>query len=154
MEFMAIVDAKARAPSGCAAVGIYENGDLGIAARQIDKQLAGMITSLHGRGEFSAKVGDTLMLPLPSGSTAARLLLVGLGSRAAFGRKQYRKALLACAQALGKTGAGDAIVYLAMEAVPELDVQYRARMVAEIFSSQAYKIPDLKTAPKAKPRRL
>ena len=154
MEFIAIVDAKARAPSGCAAVGIYENGDLGIAARQIDKQLAGMITSLHGSGDFSAKVGDTLMLPLPSGSSAARLLLVGLGSRAAFGRKQYRKALLACAQALAKTGASDALVYLALESVPELDMQYRARIVAEVFSSQAYKIPDLKTAPKPKARRL
>jgi len=69
MEFMSIVDAKARAPAGCAAVGVYENGDLGIAARQLDKQLAGMITSLHGSGDFSAKVGDTLMLPLPSGAT-------------------------------------------------------------------------------------
>jgi leucyl aminopeptidase len=154
MEFMSIVDAKARAPSGCAAVGIYENGDLGIAARHIDKQLSGTITSLHGSGDFSAKVGDTLMLPLPSGSTAARLLLVGLGARAAFGRKQYRKALLSCAQALGKTGASDAIIYLALESVPELDVQYRARMVAEVFSSQAYKIPDLKTSPKPKARRL
>jgi leucyl aminopeptidase len=154
MEFMAIVDAKARAPSGCAAVGIYENGDLGIAARHIDKQLSGMISGLHGSGDFSAKVGDTLMLPLLPGSPAARLLLVGLGTRAAFARKQYRKALLSCAQALGKTGASDAIVYLAMESVPELDVQYRARMVAEIFSSQAYRIPDLKTSPKPKARRL
>jgi leucyl aminopeptidase len=154
MEFMAIVDAKARAPSGCAAIGIYENGDLGIAARHLDKQFAGVITSLHGSGDFAAKIGDSLMLPLPPGSTAARMLLVGLGSRATFGRKQYRKAVLCCAQGLAKTGAGDAIVYLAMESVPELDVQYRARVIAEVFSSQAYKIPDLKTSPKPKPRRL
>ena len=154
MEFMSVVDTKASAPSGCAVVGIYENGDLGIAARQIDKQFAGVLTKLHGSGDFSAKVGDTLMLPLPPGSTAARLLLVGLGTRAAFGRRQYRKALLSCAQALAKTGANDAIVYLAMETVPELDLQYRARMVAEVFSSQAYKIPDLKTSPKPKARRL
>src|ERR1700733_4069384 len=154
MEFMAIVDAKARAPSGCAAIGIYENGDLGIAARHLDKQFAGVITSLHGSGDFAAKIGDSLMLPLPPGSMAARMLLVGLGSRATFGRKQYRKAVLCCAQGLAKTGAGDSIVYLAMESVPELDVQYRARVIAEVFSSQAYKIPDLKTSPKPKPRRL
>jgi len=41
-----------------------------------------------------------------------------------------------------------------MEPVPELDIQYRARIVAEVFSSQAYKIPDLKTSPKPKARRL
>jgi leucyl aminopeptidase len=154
MEFMAIVDAKARAPSGCAAIGIYENGDLGVAARQIDKQLQGFITDLQGSGDFAAKLADTLMLPLPAGSNVSRLLLVGLGARAAFGRKQYRKALLSCAQALAKTGAADATIYLAMEQVPELDIQYRARIVAEVFSSQAYKIPDLKTSPKPKARRL
>jgi leucyl aminopeptidase len=154
MEFMAIVDAKARAPSGCAAVGIYENGDLGAAARQVDKQLEGLITRLQGSGDFAAKLGDILMLPQPLGSAASRLLLVGLGTRAAFGRKQYRKAILSCAQALAKTGAVDAVVYLAMEPVPELDILYRARIVAEVFSSHAYKIPDLKTAPKPKARRL
>lgn len=151
---MAIVDAKARAQTGCAAVGIYESGDLGIAGRHLDKQLAGLIVGLTRSGDFAAKLGDTLMLPLPAGSSAARLLLVGFGTRASFGRKQYRKALLSSAQALAKTGADDAVVYLAMEPVPELDVQYRARIVAEVFSSQAYRIPDLKTSPKPKARRL
>jgi leucyl aminopeptidase len=154
MEFMAIIDAKARAPSACAAVGIYENGDLGVAARQVDKQQEGLITRLLGSGDFAAKLGDSLMLPLPAGSAASRLLLIGLGTRAAFGRKQYRKAILAGAQALAKTGAGDAAVYLAMEPVPELDIQYRARIIAEVFASQAYKIPDMKTSPKPKARRL
>jgi len=154
MEFMAIVDAKARTPAGCAVVGVYENGELGLAARQVDKQLAGMITNLLGSGDFAAKLGDSLMLPSPAGSAASRLLLIGLGTRAGFGRKQYRKALQCSAQALAKTGAADAVVYLAMEPVPELDMQYRARIVSEVFSSQAYKIPDLKTSPKPKARRL
>jgi leucyl aminopeptidase len=154
MEFMSIVDAKVRAQAGCAAVGIYENGDLGVAARQIDKQFEGLIAGLHASGDFAAKLGDSLMLPLPSGSAAARLLLIGLGSRAAFGRKQYRKALLSSAQALAKTGAKDAVVYLALEAVADLDMQYRARIVAEVFSSQSYKIPDLKTTSKPKARPL
>jgi leucyl aminopeptidase len=154
MEFTAIIDAKARDAAGCAVVGVYENGDLGVAARQLDKQLAGLITGLHGSGDFAAKLGDVLMLPLPAGSAASRLLLIGLGSRAAFGRKQYRKAVQASTQALAKTGASDAIVYLAMETVSDLDTQYRARIIAEAFSAHAYKIPDLKTAPKPKARRL
>jgi leucyl aminopeptidase len=154
MEFKAIVDAKARLQTGCAVVGVYENGDLGIAARQIDKLFDGLIAKLHGSGDFAAKLGDSLMLPLPAGSAASRLLLVGLGTRAGFARKQYRKALHASAQALAKTGASDALIYLALEHVPELDMQYRARILAEVFASQAYKIPDLKTNAKAKPKRL
>ena len=78
------------------------------------------------------------------------MLLIGLGPRTGFGRKQYRKALQAAAQALGKTGAVDAILYLALEENGEVDILYRARMAAEVFSVQAYKIPDLKTGPKAK----
>jgi leucyl aminopeptidase len=153
MEFMAIVDAKARSGAACAVVGVYENADLGLAARQIDKQLGGLITKLHASGDFAGKLGDSLMLPLP-GSAVARLLIIGLGSRAGFGRKQYRKALQSSAVALAKTGAADALIYLALETVPELDVQYRARIVAEVFSSYAYKVPDLKTSAKPKPRRL
>ena len=154
MEFVAIIDGKARATAGCAVVGVYENADLGVAARQIDKQQDGLIAGIQAAGDFAAKLGDTLMLPLPAGSNASRLLLVGLGSRAAFTRKQYRKALQSSAQALAKTGAADAVVYLALEPVPELDMAYRARILSEVYASQAYKVPDLKTAPKPKPRPL
>jgi leucyl aminopeptidase len=80
--------------------------------------------------------------------------LVGLGTRASFGRKQYRRALQAAVQALGKTGAADAVVYLALEQVGDLDAEYRARGVAEVFCSQLYRIPDLKTVAKPKPPRL
>ena len=153
MEFKAIVDVKAHEVADCAAVGVYEQGDLGIAAGHIDAQI-GMIAKLHSSGDFAAKLGDTLLLPAPAGAAARRVLLIGLGPRATFGRKQYRKALQATAQALGKTGATDAIVYLALEEVPDLDLSYRARMVAEVFCVNAYKIPDLKTNAKPKAAKL
>ena len=133
MEFKAIIDGKARQETGCAVVGVYDNGELGKAARQIDTQLGGLIAKLHAAGDFAAKLGDALLLPTPAGAAAARVLLIGLGSRSGFGRKQYRKALQAAVSSLGKTGASDAIVYLSLEEVADLDVQYRARIVAEIF---------------------
>ncbi len=154
MEFKAIIDAKARSAADCAVVGIYEDGDLGIAARLIDAQLSGLIGKLVKEGDFGAKLGDVLLLPGPAGAAAARVMLIGLGARSNFGRKQYRKALQAAVQALGKTGSSDAVVYLALETVADLDVQYRARGVAEIFCSQLYKIPDLKTGKKPKKRLL
>jgi leucyl aminopeptidase len=154
MEFKAIIDAKARNQAGCAVVGIYEDGDLGIAARQIDAQLGGLIGKLHKDGDFAGKLGDILLLPKPAGAAAARVLLIGLGTRSGFGRKQYRKALASTVQALGKTGTADAAVYLALEKVADLDVQYRARAVAEVFCAQLYRIPDLKTAVKPKAPRL
>jgi leucyl aminopeptidase len=154
MEFKAIIDAKARNDAGCAVVGVYEDGDLGIVARRVDAQLNGMIARLRADGDFSGKLADVLLLPTPAGAAAARVLLIGLGSRAGWGRKQYRKALQSAVQSLGKTGASDAVVYLAMEQVADLDVQHRARIVAEVFCAQLYKIPDLKTAAKPKAPRL
>ena len=105
MEFTAIIDAKARQDTSCAVVGVFEDGELGVAARRIDAHLNGTIRKLQGDGDFAAKLGETLLLPTLSGTTAARVLLVGLGSRAGFGRKQYRKALQSAALSLGKTGA-------------------------------------------------
>jgi leucyl aminopeptidase len=154
MEFNAIIDAKARTAAGCAVVGIYEEGDLGIAARQLDAQLGGLIGKLHAGGDFTGKLGDTLLLPAPVGALAARVLLVGLGPRGGFGRKQYRKSLQSSAQALAKTGVKDAVVYLSLEDVADLDVHYRARAVAEVFRAQFYKIPDRKTSAKPKAPRL
>ena len=154
MEFTAIVDVKARDTADCAVIGIYEQGDLGVAARHVDEQMGGALARLHGSGDFAGKTGDVLLLPAAAGAAASRVLLIGLGSRAAFGRKPYRKAVQAAAQALGKTGATDAIVYLALEEVADLDILYRARMVAELFSVQAYKVPDLKTAAKPKAPKL
>ncbi len=154
MEFKAIIDAKARHEAGCAVVGVYEDGDLGIAARRIDAQLNGMIGKLRGDGDFSAKLGEALLLPAPAGAAAARVLLIGLGNRSGFGRKQYRKVLQSTVQSLAKTGASDAVVYLALEQVGDLDVQYRARIVAEVFCAQLYKIPDLKTGARPKTPRL
>jgi leucyl aminopeptidase len=154
MEFKAIIDAKARHEAGCAVVGVYEDGDLGIAARRIDAQLNGMIGKLRGDGDFSAKLGEALLLPAPAGAAAARVLLIGLGNRSGYGRKQYRKALQSAVQSLAKTGASDAVVYLALEQVGDLDVQYRARIVSEVFCAQLYKIPDLKTGTRPKTPRL
>jgi len=154
MEFTAIADLKARAPTECAVVGVYENGDLGLAARSLDAQLGGLIGYLHERGDFAAKLGDSLLLPQPAGAARARVLVVGLGPRAGFGRKQYRKALQAGVQALAKSGAGDAVVYLALEDGMHVDMQYRSRMVAEVFCAQLYRIPDLKSGAKPAPVKL
>jgi leucyl aminopeptidase len=154
MEFNAVIDAKARNAAGCAVLGIYEEGDLGSAARHVDAQMGGFIAKLHSGGDFTAKLGDTLLLPAPTGAMAARVLLVGLGPRSGFARKQYRKSLQSSAQALAKTGVKQAVVYLSLEDVADLDVNYRARAVAEIFRAQFYKIPDRKTGARPKASQL
>ena len=154
MEFKAIVDPQAKSAAACAVVGVYEDGFLGDAAHRLDAQLHGLIAKIYASRDFAGQLGDTLLLTRPAGAKAARVLLVGQGPRRKFGRKQYRKAVQAAAQALLKTGAADAALYLAMDAEFDLDAYTRARQVAEIFSGQTYRVPTLKSGPKAKPARL
>ncbi len=154
MEFKAIVDVKAREAADCAVVGVYEQGDLGAGARHIDAQTGGMIGNLHDSGDFAGKLGDALLLPLPAGAAAARVLLIGLGAKPTSPASSIAKRCRPRRKSLSKTGAVHAVVYLTLEDVTDLDVPYRARMVAEVFCVHAYKIPDLKTAPKPKPPKL
>lgn len=154
MEFKAIVDPQVKSTAACAVIGVYEDGFLGDAAHRLDAQLHGLIAKTHAARDFAGQLGDTLLITRPAGSKAARVLLVGMGSRRKFGRKQYRKAVQAAAQALLKTGAGDAALYLSMDAEFDLDAYARARIVAEIFGGQNYRVPTLKSGPKPKPARL
>jgi len=151
MQFQ-VVSGPAAATSGdCAVVGIFEGGALGAAARIADKALDGRIASLVKRGDFAAKLGDTLLVADLPGAKIARVLLVGLGTRPAFGRRQLRRALTAGLQAVTRTGARSVSLGIANEPVRGLDAYTRGRMVAEIARLALYRIPDLKTSAKPAP---
>ena len=75
------------------------------------------------------------------------MLVVGLGKKGAFGRKQYRKALVGAFGALAKTGARDAVSYLG-EAVAVPDAYYDARLAAEAFGAALYRIPAIRSTRK------
>jgi leucyl aminopeptidase len=154
MDFKAIVDPLARGVSGCAVIGVFEGGDLGATAAGLNGKIGRLVGKLHASGDFAAKAGDSLLLTRTAGLRAARVLLIGLGPKSSYARKQYRKSIATAAHALAKTGAVDATVYLAADARSDLDVEYRARIVAEVMQAQLYKIPDLKTAKKPKAPRL
>ena len=107
MEFKAIVDPKARSAAGCAVVGVYEEGDLGSggpAHRCADRRARS--AGCRRAAISPARLGDTLLLTAAGGRrAAARCCWSASGRAPAFGRKQYRRALQARAQALAKTGA-------------------------------------------------
>ena len=77
-----------------------------------------------------------------------RILLVGLGSKSGFGRKPYRRAIYAATQWLAKSGAGNAVSWLAADGVPGLDAYYAVRHAVESVNNALYRTPDLKTAKK------
>ncbi len=148
MELFAVSGSAVAERTECAIVGIFEKGQLSEAAEQFDRKLGGRLKRLHKRGDLPGKFGEVLVLPEPKGGPADRLLIVGLGARSAFGRKQYRRALAAAVAAVGRTGARSAVSYLSQEDIAGTDDYYRGRTAAEVVGAAHYRIPDLKTSKK------
>jgi leucyl aminopeptidase len=154
MEFQAQAGASRRARTDCAVVGVHERGELTGEAIALDRALGGRLARILKAGDFAGRLGEALLIPDLGTGPAARVVLVGLGSRKSWGRRSYRRALLAAAQAVLRCAARDAWVTITAEPVPDVDAYYRARFVAEAFGQAAYKAPALKSARKPPAPRL
>jgi leucyl aminopeptidase len=151
MELHAVSASVVRQRTDCAIVGVYEKGLLSAAASELDGRLAKQLSRLVKQGDLRGKLGETLLISEPKAVQTGRVLLVGLGAKDKFGRKQYRKALGAALSAVGKTGSVRATSYLSQETVAATNAYYVGRCTAEVVANQIYKIPHLKTGKQAPP---
>jgi leucyl aminopeptidase len=145
MRFFAVSGSAAQQRTNCAIVGIYESGALSAAAAQIDAVLGGRIARLVKRRDARGKPGEALLLDV-EGARCERVLLVGLGRKDSFGRKQYKKALVAAANAVARTGARDAVSFISTEPVSETDAYYRGRLAAEAVGGALYRVPAIRSS--------
>ena len=145
MRFYAVSGSAAQQRTDCAIVGLYESGALSAAATQLDAALGGRIARLVKRRDTRGKAGEVLLLDVEDGH-CERVLVVGLGKKDAFGRKQYKKALAAAAAALARTGARDAVSFLSVEPVTETDAYYRGRLAAEAVGGALYRVPAIRSS--------
>jgi leucyl aminopeptidase len=147
MRSFVVTAQAARQKTDCVIVGLFEGGGLTGAAASLDAALKGRLARLVRNGDLRGKSGELRMLDV-EGATCARVLVVGLGKKGSFHRKQYRKALVAALGAVTKSGAKDAVSYLA-EAVEGPDAYYDARLAAEAFGAALYRVPAIRSARKA-----
>jgi len=148
MELRAVTGSAGEVRSECVLVGVHESGDLTTAATQLDRRVGKRLSALLRRGDFSAKLGETLLLADLPNAPAPRILLAGLGPRKTYDRKGYRRAVAAASQALQRTRARNAISWLARDPIAGTDAYYAGRFAAEALANALYRIPDLKTAVK------
>ncbi len=148
MEFFVSTAAPSRQRTDCAIVGVYDKGALSDTAHALDRRIGGRIARLAKRGDIRGKAGETLLLTDIDGAASERILVVGLGARGSFKRKQYRKALASALGVLARTGARNAVSYLGLEEISDSDIYSLARAAAEVVGNAQYRIPDHKTANK------
>ena len=147
MEFFVSLGGPAKQRTDCAIVGVYDKGTLSAAAEELDKRIGGRIARLVKRGDLRGKPGDVVLLADLSGPVE-RVVVVGLGGRNSFKRKQYRKALASALGVVARTGAKDAVSYLGLDGVGDADTYALTRIAVEVGSNSQYRIPDHKTANK------
>jgi leucyl aminopeptidase len=145
MDFVAKTGTAAALRTDCAIVGVYQDGSLSQAAKEIDAVAGKLVSGLVKRGDFTGKPGATLLVHNPGGITARRLLLVGLGEAGKLDLKGWRKAHGAAIRALLGTGARDACSFLSTETVADAETYMLARHAAEAAEESAYRFDEMKS---------
>jgi leucyl aminopeptidase len=154
MRFEAFSRRAAEQRSDCLVIGVFERAELGAEAQAVDRAMRGRLHALLARGDFSGRAGETLLLTEPTGIRSARLLLVGLGGKAQYNRRAWRRGLGSAVAALARTRVVSAAVALERPASREFDDYYFGRAVAEVTGAGLYRVNDLKTARKPRPPAL
>ncbi len=152
MDFFAKTGSAATLRTDCAIVGVYENGKLSQAAEEIDAVAGKVAAGLVKGGDFVGKPGATLLLHNPTGISARRVLLVGLGEQGKLDLKAWRKAHCAAVKALLETGAKDAFSFLSTEDVADADQYVLARHASEAAEETAYRFDEMKSEKNSPPK--
>lgn len=152
MDFFATTGDAGKRATGCAIVGVYDKKSLTLAAQQIDAAAGGIISDLLKRGDLPTKLGAARMInPLP-GSKVRRVVVVGLGSKAEFTRREYAKAVGAGLDLIKSRDITEAINYLSAEAVHDCSAYYLGRIAAQALGNHAYRFNDMKSGKHAAPK--
>lgn len=75
----------------CIIIGIFNTGELSIAANYLDKRSNDYISSLLKLGDIQGKLGQTLLLYNVPNILSKRILLVGCGEKAQLERIKFKK---------------------------------------------------------------
>ncbi len=145
MEYFTTTSAASRRASGCIIIGVYERGNKGIAATDVDAASGGQISKLIKRGDISGNPGSCTVLTSIAGVKAQRIAVVGLGSKSKFGISAYRRAIAAAISAVKGSKVEDIVNYLTLENVADTSAYYLARYATETIGNAIYSFTEMKT---------
>ena len=149
MEFSINSGVPQTGRNGCRVVGVFEPRKLSGAAAVIDRTAKGYLANVVRRGDMQGKLGATLLLRNVPGIAAERVLLVGLGSQAAFREKQYREAVAAAVRALNATGSEEATLHLTELAVDRRDAAWNVAQAVTVAREGGYRFTRMKSRSEA-----
>lgn len=144
MEYIVRSGSPEKSRSGCLVVAVYENRRLSPAARALDDASGGAIGNILRRGDLNGRNGQCLLLHHVPNMSCERVLLVGGGRDKAQTDGGYRKAVLQAMQAVLRTGARDAVLYLADMEIKGRDIGWKVRHAVEATEEARYRFTSMK----------
>ena len=147
MEFSIKPLVPGRNASGCTVVGVYADRKLSEAATTLDKTSKGYIRRVIDRGDMAGAIGSSLMLHDVPGIASTRVLLLGLGPKAEFAEKQFRRCITTAIEVLAQTGTVDAELHVTELAVGRRDIEWRVMQTARAAREATYRFEQMKSAP-------
>ncbi len=110
MEFSIKGGELSKVKTDCIIVGVFDDKKLGPAAKSLDQAAKGALAAAVASGDITGKPGSTLMLHNVAGVTAKRVLLMGLGPAADYGKAAFAKAIASAFKAFKSTAVTDAVL--------------------------------------------
>lgn len=120
------------------AVGVYQDHILSESATALDEASNGAISNIV-KSEFKANVGNLLTIHAPSGITATRVILLGLGKKEDFNAKSMAKAHKSFAKYCIQSDITSAVSTICAIPCNDADLQDRARMAVRLMVEASYK---------------
>jgi leucyl aminopeptidase len=160
MQFETWTKGLAELAVDCVAVGVYDDGELAAEGNTLDLRGGEKLSRLLKRGDFTAKAGETWLVTDLEGIRADRVLLVGMGPKAASSskdevtRKTWRRAVSTAISAATRTRITSLALALPRPATKILGDERFGRAVAELTGHTLYRVNDLKSSKKARAHAL
>ncbi len=127
------------------AVALAEGAAVPASLVELDRTAGGFLTRAVTSGDFKGKRDETILL-YPSGGTAQRILLVGMGKAGAVTRSSIRRAAAVAGKRARALGSRQLAFAVAPEARAGVTAQDLGQVVLEGAAQGAWAFTELKTA--------
>lgn len=135
-------------PLDCLVIGIFADSELSLSARQIDAVANHAIENSLKNGDFSAKLGQTLLLNNLPGLNTKRVLLVGCGEIKKINEAGFIKAVKAAFKKLKQTTYESIGFYLTELLIPNRSISWLVRSAIIAITETDYCFQDYKSKQK------
>ena len=152
MEFNIKSGQPEKQRTACLILGVFESRRLSPPAMAVDQASEKYLSGLLRRGDMEGRRGQSLLLHHVPGALAERILLIGCGKEDELNARGYLTIIKNSIAALRRTGAREAVNYLAELDFKQRDPGWRLREAVKTSAHTLYEFNELKTRDKKKRR--